>query len=34
MNPDLSALANILADWIEPAPNVPCRLSIWQPGSR
>jgi hypothetical protein len=23
MNPDLVSLANILADWLEPAPNIP-----------
>ena len=31
MNPDLLRLANILADWLEPAPNVP---AVYLFGSR
>jgi hypothetical protein len=31
MNPDLAALANILADWLAPAPNVP---AVYLFGSR
>jgi predicted nucleotidyltransferase len=31
MNPDLLALARILADWIEPAPNLP---AVYLYGSR
>lgn len=31
MNPDLTALASILADWIDPAPNVP---AVYLFGSR
>jgi GT2 family glycosyltransferase len=31
LNPDLAVLADILADWIEPAPNVP---AIYLFGSR
>lgn len=31
MNPDLAALACVLADWIEPAPNIP---AVYLFGSR